>query len=416
MFPNTIHLPGNPTVVTRRRCCVLAVTLAGSAVAATVPATAAAGTQRARVSGVRLRREAEWLLREGGYVNVAILLRDGSERIEASAGPGELHTGQPMPRGGALRAGSATKAFVATVVLQLVAEGRLSLTDPVDRWLPGVVAGNGNDGRRVSVHNLLRHTSGLHNYTIELGDTAADFERLRFRHTGPAELVAAALRFPPSFPPASTDDPAPNWEYSNTNYVLAGMIIERITGRHWAEEVRARVLRPLGLTGTHAPGDDPTLPAPYAHSYHRFPDRDEWVDTTVRAMSWADAAGELVTTHADLERFFTALLRGRLLPPAQLALMRETVPMPPDFEQVMPGVRCGLGLMRQPLPCGGYRWGHGGDVEGSKIRMGVTEHGRRSVVIVANGTYTDDEHGLRAEVAVQQLTDRLLCPEGSAPR
>ncbi|MFE2866426.1 serine hydrolase domain-containing protein [Embleya sp. NPDC059259] len=373
----------------------------------------AAAAERGPVGREQLRREAQWLLGEGGYVNAAIVTRDGRECAEGYAGPADLRTGRPVPRAAQLRIGSATKTFVATVVLQLVAEGRLSLADSVDRWLPGVVAGNGNDGRRVTVRNLLQHTSGLHNYSNELPDTAEGFERDRLRSSTPAGLVAGAMRFAPSFPPADPVDPTPNWEYSNTNYVLAGMIVRQATGRSWAEEVHRRVVRPLGLVDTYAPGDDPTLRAPYTHSYHRFADRDAWVDTTIRNMTWGDAAGEMISTHADLDRFFTALLRGRLLPPAQLALMCDTVPMPADFEQVMPGVRYGLGLMRQPLPGGGFRWGHGGDIEGSKIRMGVTEDGRRSAVIVVNGTYADDEHELPAEVSVQRLTDRLLAPGAS---
>ncbi|MFI6980433.1 serine hydrolase domain-containing protein [Embleya sp. NPDC050154] len=403
-----VRVPGSPALLSRRRCCALAVALTGSTIALAPPATAA---ERRPPIRDRLRHEAEQLLRDGGYVNAAIVVRDGRERSQAYAGPADLRTGRPVPHDARLRIGSATKAFVATVVLQLVAEGRLSLADSVERWLPGVVTGNGNDGCRVTVRHLLQHTGGLHNYSIELPDTAAGFEQVRFRDTNARELVDAAMRFAPSFPPATPEDPTPNWEYSNTGYVLAGMIIERVTGRSWADQVRTRVLRPLRLDDSYAPGGDPTLPAPYAHSYHRFPDRDAWVDTTIRNMSWGDAAGEMISTHADLDRFFTALLGGRLLPPAQLALMRTTVPMPADFEQVMPGVRYGLGLMRQPLPGGGYRWGHGGDIEGSKIRMGVTEDGRRSVVIVVNGTDDGDEIGLRAEVAVQRLTDRLLAPE-----
>ncbi|WP_245599380.1 serine hydrolase domain-containing protein [Embleya scabrispora] len=410
MSAHVVHVPGSPFPLSRRRCCALAVALAGSAVAVGTPAAAAEHRAPTRE---RLRREAEQLLRDGSYVNAAILARDGRECAEGYAGPADLRTGRPVPRDGQVRIGSATKTFVATVVLQLVAEGRLSLTDPVDTWLPGVVAGNGNDGRRVTVRHLLQHTSGLHNYSNELPDTAAGFEQARLRSSDPHRLVAGAMRFAPSFAPADPADPAPNWEYSNTNYVLAGMIVRRVTGRSWAEEVHSRVVRPLGLADTYAPGDDPTLRAPYAHSYHRFADRDAWVDTTIRNMTWGDAAGELISTHADLDRFFTALLRGRLLPPAQLARMCDTVPMPADFEQVMPGVRYGLGLMRQPLPGGGLRWGHGGDIEGTKIRMGVTGDGRRSAVIVVNGTYADDEHELPAEVSVQRLTDRLLAPGAS---
>ncbi|MGO4424434.1 serine hydrolase, partial [Streptomyces sp. MCAF7] len=145
--------------------------------------------------------------------------------------------------------------------------------------------------------------------------------------------------------------------------------------------------------------------------YHRFPGSDRWTDTTVRNISWADAAGSLVTSQRDLDRFFTALLGGRLLPAAQFAEMRRTVPVSPDFEMAFPGLRYGLGLMRQPLSCGGYRWGHGGDLEGGTVRTAFSADGRRSVVISASGTTSDDERMLRAERAVQALLDRVMCGE-----
>ncbi|GEC06360.1 hypothetical protein SSP24_40150 [Streptomyces spinoverrucosus] len=191
--------------------------------------------------------------------------------------------------------------------------------------------------------------------------------------------------------------------------MLAGLVIQRVTGRPWAEEVRDRIIEPLNLTGTYAPGDDPFLPEPHAHAYHRFPDSDGWTDTTVRNMSRADAAHSLVTTQRDLDRFFTALLTGRLLPPAQLAEMRHVVPVSKDYEIPFPHLRYGLGLMRQPLPCGGYRWGHGGDDDGDFVRNGFTADGRRSIVITASGKVPENGPLLRAERPLQRLMDTALC-------
>ncbi|WP_240926053.1 beta-lactamase family protein [Streptomyces sp. JB150] len=291
-------------------------------------------------------------------------MRDGARTVHARAGEAQWRTGRPVPRGARFRVGSVTKAFVATVVLQLVAEGRLSLDDTVEGLLPGVVRGNGNDGRLITVRNLLQHTSGLHDYGPEedTGSTAADFERTRFDHWEPEQLVAGALRHRPDFPPAPADDREPDWNYSSTGYVLAGMIIEKVTGRTWAEEVGDRVVRPLGLTGTYALGDDPYLKPPYARTYHLFPGSDSWTDITARNPSQVDAAAALVSTERDVDRFFAALLGGRLLPPAQLS------------------------QMRQPLTRGGGTWGHGGDLEGFTVRTALTADGRRSVVVAASGT------------------------------
>ncbi|BBJ40032.1 serine hydrolase [Streptomyces antimycoticus] len=364
-----------------------------------------------RLTEDELRREVARTLEDAGFIGLTVEVRDGHRRIHARAGEAELNTGRPVPFGAHYRAASVTKSFVATVVLQLVAEGRLSLSDPVDKWLPGVVSGNGNDGRRITVRNLLQHTSGIHNYDYsdDTGDSAADFDRTRFDHVSPEQVVAGAMKHRPDFPPAPADDAEPDWNYSNPGYVLAGMIIQKVTGRAWPEEVRDRVIRPLGLTGTYEPGDDPRLKAPYAHTYQRFPGSGTWTDTTLRNVSWGGAAGSLISTDRDLDRFFTALLGGRLLPPAQLAEMRRTVPVGPDFEVAFPHAQYGLGMMRQPLSCGGYRWGHGGDLEGATVRTGFTEGGRRSVTISSSGKTDDDEQLLRAEAALQSLTERVLC-------
>lgn len=386
----------------------LAVVAAGGVAA--VPAAASSDTSPGQDE---LRDEVARTLREAGYIGMSVEVRDGRRRILARAGEAELHTGRPVPYGANFRAASVTKTFVATVVLQLAAEGRLSLDDTVDSWLPGLVSGHGNDGSRITIRNLLQHTSGIYNYGLEedLGNTAEDFERTKLYHFDPEQSIAGAMRHSPDFPPADPDDPEPKWNYSNPNYMLAGLIIKKATGRPWADEVRDRIIRPLGLKDTYEPGDDPYLKQPYAHNYHRFPDSDRWTDTTVRNISWADAAGSLVTSQRDLDRFFTALLGGRLLPAAQLAEMRRTVPVGADFEMAFPGLRYGLGLMRQPLSCGGYRWGHGGDLEGGTVRTAFSADGRRSVVISASGTTSDDERLLRAEKAVQALLDRVMCGE-----
>ncbi|MDX3228743.1 serine hydrolase domain-containing protein [Streptomyces sp. ME19-01-6] len=391
-----------------------ALALAVTGGVAAVPAAASSHAPLdTSLSQDELRSEVARTIREAGFIGMTVEVRDGRRRIHARAGEAELNTGRPLPYGAEFRAGSVTKTFLATVVLQLAAEGRLSLSDTVDTWLPGVVHGNGNDGRRVTIRNLLQHTSGIYNYdlTEDLGDTAADFERTRFYHVSPERYVATTMRHKPDFPPADPDDPEPDWNYSNPNYLLAGMIIKKVTGKSWAEEVRDRIIRPVGLKDTYAPGDDPYLKQPYAHTYHRFPGSAQWTDTTVRNVSWADAAGSLVSTERDLDRFFAALLGGRLLPAAQLAEMRKTVPVNADFEMGFPGMRYGLGLVRQPLSCGGYRWGHGGDLEGGTVVTGFSPDGRRSVVVSASGTSSDDEESLRSVKAVQGLLDRVMCGE-----
>ncbi|MGW1373776.1 serine hydrolase domain-containing protein [Streptomyces sp. NPDC002446] len=357
----------------------------------------------------RLRQHARDALRQGRFVSVAVSVRDGRRVLRASAGTREAGGEQGVPEGASFRVCSVTKSFVATVVLQLVAEGRLSLRDSVDSRLPGLVRGNGNDGRRLTLRNLLQHTSGLPEF-LHISGTAAEFEQHRFRHVTPRQLLATALRHEPGFPPADPDDADPRWSYSNTNYVLLGLLIERVTGRPWAAAVRDQIIRPLKLTGTYEPGDDPTLGTPHAHAYHRFAPQGTWTDTTLRNMTTAGAAGSLISTAEDLDRFYTALLTGRLLPAAALDEMRRTVPAADkEIQAFLPGMRYGLGLMSQPLPCGGLRWGHGGDLEGTTVRVGVTDDAHRSVVITTSGTTADAHQRQTAERALQHLTTDVLC-------
>ncbi|MFD9903381.1 serine hydrolase domain-containing protein [Streptomyces sp. NPDC059063] len=392
-----------------------AATALAATAAAVLPAASATAAptpvpKPAPLTQKQLQHEAERILKKAGYVGVSVQVRDGRRRLHAAAGEAELGTGRPVRHAAPFRAASLTKSFVATVVLQLVAEKQLSLDDTVDRWLPGVVDGNGNDGSRITVRHLLQHTSGIYNYdlTEDTGAGADDFERTRFDHHDPSELVTGAMRHKPDFPPADPGDPAPRWNYSNPGYVVAGMIVEKVTGKTWDEQVRDRIARPLGLKHTYAPGDDPRVPGAYAHAYHQFPGSRRWVDTSVRNMSWAGPAGALITDENDADRFLTALYTGRLLPAAQLKEMRRTVPAK-DFQDIFPGLHYGLGAMRQPLSCGGYRWGHGGDLEGQTVRTAVSADGRRSVVLNATGKKADEAWLTNAEKALQGLVDRAMC-------
>ena len=151
------------------------------------------------------------------------------------SGVGDLGTGQPPPADGYVRIGSNTKTFVATVLLQLVGEGRLSLADTVDKWLPGVVRGHGNDGRRITLRQLLQHTSGLPDYVNDVvpDPSAAGYRHHRWTVHTSEQRVAFAMKHPRSF------DPGARWEYSNTNYVVAGMVIKAATATRGSARSRS---------------------------------------------------------------------------------------------------------------------------------------------------------------------------------
>jgi D-alanyl-D-alanine carboxypeptidase len=361
-----------------------AAVVAPAAIATSGGATAPAGSRHDLRA--TLQRDADALLPQGAP-GVLVGLDTPRGDLRVRSGYGNVDKRTPVPWNARFRIGSFTKTYVATVLLQLAGEGRLSLDDTVERHLPGVVRGNGNDGRRITVRQLLQHTSGLPEYLTGMPHlfTEAGFLEHRYDTVTPRRAVALAMAQPPEFAPGA------RWSYSNTNYVLAGMVIERITGERWQEQVRERILRPLGLRDTVAPGTSPRIPRPHAVGYERFPDdpaaenpvHGEPIDATEQNPSWGGAAGEMISTTDDGNRFLRALMTGRLLKPAQLADLKRTVRTNAQFEQNWPGARYGLGLMWVPNSCGGS-WSHGGDIMGFRTRNGVTDDGSRSVVVSQN--------------------------------
>jgi D-alanyl-D-alanine carboxypeptidase len=209
------------------------------------------------------------------------------------------------------------------------------------------------------------------------------------------------MKHPPLFAPGTS------WSYSNTNYVLAGMIINKVTGRSWAQEVHDRILVPLRLDQTYVPGDDPTLRNPHADGYNQFAPGGPLVDTTILNPTAADAAGSMVSTPTDLARFWRALQSGRLLAPAQMAQMHRTVAAP-GLTAVFPGARYGLGIMWIEDSCGGY-WSHGGDVPGMSTLNGVSPDGKRVVVLSLSTELADENSEVAIYQRAQKLVDDTLC-------
>ncbi len=381
-----------------------------TAVLGITAAGAAGAAPRDRV----LQRHADALL-AAGAPGVLVEVDTPRGDIKVRSGLGDVARGTPVPWDAKFRIGSYTKTFVAATALQLVGEGRLSLEDTVERWLPGVVAGNGNDGSRITVRQLLQHTSGLHNYTMRLPYlySEGEFQRKRFDTVTARQAVALAVQVPPDFAPGTA------WSYSNTGYALVGMIIERVTGRTWQQEVDRRVVKPLKLRDTHLPGTSPLIPRPHAVGYQRFPEKGleadpkdprygRAVDVTEFNPSWGGAAGDIISTTGDANRFLRALMGGEVLRPAQLAEMRKTVPAP-AFDQVWPGARYGLGIMHVPNACGGA-WSHGGDIHGFMTRNGVTDDGSRSVVVSINTDSPVPASGVPASGDItSDLVEHALC-------
>ncbi|MFE2757197.1 serine hydrolase domain-containing protein [Actinosynnema sp. NPDC059335] len=317
--------------------------------------------------------------------------------VTIMSGTAESGTGRAMVDGdGRFRIASVTKPFTAVAVLRLVARHRIRLDEPVETYLPGVVRGTGEgsaiDGREITVRQLLQHTSGLPDYVRFPGSVDRD------RPVEAAELVRIALDHRPEFAPGR------GWAYSNTGYVLAGMVVERVTRQDIATAVTDLVIRPARLRDTYwPPAGERGIRGPHARNYtlDETDPAGPLVDVTEFEPSWAGASGAMVSTPSDLNRFWRELSGGGLLPGWALAQMRTTVPAP----GLGPGVAYGLGLIRLPRSCGGHLWVHGGDLAGGGVAnvSGHDDSGRAATVYITALT------GGAAVARMRATLDLALC-------
>jgi D-alanyl-D-alanine carboxypeptidase len=322
-----------------------------------------------------------------GSPGALVLVDNGSSRREESTGFAVLEGRVPLHARDRFRVGSITKTFVAVVVLQLVGEHRLALGDTVERWLPGLVPGGG----RITVRQLLAHTSGLADYADDPDFIRRTVAQPRRQWT-PRELVGVALAEGP------VARPGERFAYASTNYVLLGMVVERVTGTSLGRQLHRRIFAPLRLEDTtFAP--ELRNSGRYAHGY--APSEHDGIvgslatarDRSTVTTSWAWAAGSIVSTASDLSRFFGALLQVRLLPPRLLELMRPA-----------PGSRYGLGLAAFHTSCG-TAIGHTGALLGTVSAAWSSRDGRRRVVAMSNSFPLSPSAG----AALRRLLDASFC-------
>jgi D-alanyl-D-alanine carboxypeptidase len=331
----------------------------------------------------RIQSELDALVR-AGVPGVIALVKDGSWTVRLVSGSARVSPREAMAAGDRFRIGSITKSFVATVMLQLVGEGKVALDDSVEHWLPGLVP----NGRSVTVRQLLQHTSGLYDYVDDSAFRTAVLAN-PLRVWTPVQLVRVAMSHRPLFAPGR------RWSYSNTNYILAGLVIQAVTHRSVADELRNRIIRPLRLHGTSFPAG-PAINGPYAHGYLFY--RSPLVrDTSHVSPSAAWAAGAIVSTVSDVATFYRALLGGRLLRPALLAEMERTV-------NTGTGDGYGLGLLQLRTECGRVL-GHDGDFPGYASEAFTSSNGQRQLILFMNS----DQFGKRITRALTQTLTTGFC-------
>jgi D-alanyl-D-alanine carboxypeptidase len=365
---------------------VMGIRLVATVTAASLLALTTAGVASAQEQSVDrkvVQQAMDQLASGGGALGVQARVTDGRQRFTARSGKAELDSDRPVPLNGRFRVGSITKTFVSTVVLQLAGEGKVDLDAPVDRYLPGLLP-----YKDITVRQVLQHTSGLYSYTDALPLDPAEFEKIRYQHWEPKDLVAIAAGKPLDFPPGT------KWNYSNTNYIVAGLLVEKLTGRPYEKAVEQRILKPLKLSDTEVPGDNVNIRGPHAHGYWSVDGKPSDITRINPSVAWA--AGEMVSTTQDLDTFIVALTSGKLLKPAQQKEIAKTTDVSPEY---------GLGLQVQTLPCGTKVVGHGGGIPGYSTDLLATPDNKKRLEI----SLTSAPVGGNPGGAYKAVLDEVFC-------
>ncbi|MFI5933999.1 serine hydrolase domain-containing protein [Actinoplanes sp. NPDC051494] len=375
---------------------VTAVTVAGGvAIGGVLMAPSSDASLTAKPGTDAVQRSVDQLVSVDRFPGALASVRQADGRVRNyTAGVADLRTRATMPVDARVRLASNTKMFTATVVLQLVGEDKVRLDEPVETYLPGLVRGDGIDGREITVRQLLQQTSGLQDYDEEL---FADFVNALHTYVEPHDLLRIAFARKPD------SRPGEKFAYSNTNYILAGLIVQKVTGRPVGEQITKRIIEPLGLRHTYWPAEgELTIRGAHPHGYFPAADGGAPADITESEPSGGWAAGALVGPPSDVNTFLTGLLGGKLLKPAQLAEMKKTVDAP-GFDTVG-GSRYGLGLATFKLSCGGFAWTHGGVAPGYVTYVGIAPSGRAATIGV-NSMITD----VSAAQHLDRSLDTALC-------
>ena len=304
---------------------------------------------------------------DAGYPGVLAAKADkDGNTVGATAGKGDLSTGEAPPLDGEVRIGSNTKTFVAVLIMKMVEEGKVKLDEPIETYLPGLIKGQGVDGKKITVRHLLQHTSGLPEY---IDESAVDYFGTRNDYVSPRDLLDTALARPAQFAPGA------KFAYTNTNYIVLGLLAERVGKRPIAEQIEVKIVKPLGLKHTYMPGPgEKTLRGKHPHGYHtrdNKPGKLEDITDLNPSMAWT--AGAMVSTPSELNKFAQSIHDGTLLRQASVAEMKKGVSVPEI------GGEYGLGIYSQKLSCG-VAWGHNGGIPGYATSVLVGPNGNAGMI------------------------------------
>ncbi|WP_028551222.1 serine hydrolase domain-containing protein [Paenibacillus sp. UNC451MF] len=367
---------------------ILAIMLASATLASSIPVSAASQETGAKVAPTSKQtilppldlgamRDVMSGLPNSKATAALVYVGTPTDSWMGASGVADIASNSPARADGRFRIGSITKVFTAAIVLQLAAEQMVDLDQPIQHYLPDLLPA---EFPPVLVGQLLNHTSGLP--SPDRPDNVSEDE-MRFKNWTPEEFLKLAFSQPMEFEPGAKQ------HYLNINYVLAGLLIEKVTGNPYEVEVQSRIVQPLSLYNTYLPGSDIRIIGPHAKGYQAVQqgDKTELVDVTEGSQSFTWAAGEIISTTSDLDIFMTALFNGQVVPEAELEHM-FTVPDAPVWNK--DGKDTGqatlsMGLMRTDIK-GVTFWGKTGARPGYANGMFATRDLQRKVVYSVNST------------------------------
>ena len=383
---------------------VLAVPLAAAIALGAAGGTAWAAPSKGEAESLKSR--AQGLVETGYPAALAAVSDSKGESAGVAVGKGNLETGQAPPMDGEVRVGSNTKTFVAVVVMQMVQEGKVGLDEPIETYLPGLIKGEGVDGSKITVRQLLQHTSGLPDFEETLFGTTDVFQ-YRYHYVTPRDILDSALSKPAQF------EPGTQWKYTNTNYVVLGMLVERVSQRPVGEQIDERIVKKLGLSHTYFPAQgEEKIRGTHPRGYH-LNGEGKLEDITEMDPAWGWAAGAMVSTPSELNTFFQAVFDGRLLTQSSIDEMKNGAV--DASSHLGPGAVYGLGLIGTPLSCGGTAWGHHGGIAGYETHDGVGPDGTAvTVTVTALSSDIADQSNLESSAKektgkVDEVVDSTLC-------
>jgi D-alanyl-D-alanine carboxypeptidase len=296
--------------------------LVGAAMAAAcVPAARAASSadERAAALDNAIPAAMERASIPGAIVGI---WQDGLEPYVRAFGVRDTATRQPMAPDLYMRIGSTSKTFTVTAILMLADMGKLGLDDPIDRYVEGVPSGD-----QITLRHLAAMRSGLYDYG---DDTNPTLPEKPFRQWTPRELLETAFRHPLLFPPGSAFD------YSNTNTVLLGLVVEKVSGQSLASFIEQNILKPHGMKRTVFPAAA-EFPAPHAQGYFKLPD-GKVADATDWNPSWGWASGNMISTLEDMRVWARDFAIGKLISPVMKRERDQFLPAPQEGEGALYGL------------------------------------------------------------------------------